>query len=157
MSADRLRKEIRQTRPFGSLEEEAFLNLQRTAAVLAAPGLQLLKSHGLSAAQYNVLRILRGAGADGLPMSEIGARLIARDPDVTRLVDRLEKTGLVGRRRDGADRRVITVRITRTGLALTGELDEPVSRFHLEQLSHMTRRDLRSLVDLLEAARDRAG
>jgi len=157
MSADRLRAEIQQERPFGSLEEEAFLNLQRTLAMLSVPFAKILKPHGISPAQYNVLRILRGTGAGGLPCKTIGCRMIARDPDVTRLVDRLERAGLVERRRESPDRRVINVRITRRGLALLTELDGPVAGVHLAQLSHMSRRDLRALVDLLENARHRAG
>lgn len=156
MSSDRLRKEIKQERPFGSLEEELFLNLQRTAAVLWLEIAQILKPFGLSPAQYNVLRILRGAGDAGLPCKEVGARMIAQDPDVTRLLDRLEKGGLAERSRDHEDRRVITVRISTKGLALARELDTTVARFHAERMSHLSKRDLRTLVELLEAARSGA-
>lgn len=156
MSSDRLRKEIKQERPFGSLEEELFLNLQRTAAVLWLEIAQILKPFGLSPAQYNVLRILRGAGDAGLPCKEVGARMIAQDPDVTRLLDRLEKGGLAERSRDHEDRRVITVRISTKGLALVRELDTTVARFHAERMSHLSKRDLRTLVELLEAARSGA-
>ena len=94
--AGRLQKEIRQTKPFASLEEEIFLNLQRTAEVLMRRLTEELKPSDLTPTQYNVLRILRGAEPDGLPCREISARMVTHDPDVTRLLDRLEKRGLVG-------------------------------------------------------------
>src|SRR4029079_5455628 len=97
--AGRLQKEIQQTRPFGSLEEEAFLGLQRTADALARRAYDVLKPSGLSATQYNVLRILRGAGEAGLACGEIGERMITRDPDITRLLDRLEARHLIARAR----------------------------------------------------------
>lgn len=156
MSTDRLRQEIKQTRPFGSLEEELFLNLQRTASVLSLASAQVLKPHGLSPSQYNVLRILRGAGEAGLPCREVGMRMIAQDPDVTRLLDRMEKCGLVQRSRDREDRRVVKVRISEKGLALVGELDPAVARFHAERMSHMSARDLHTLIGLLEIARSGA-
>jgi DNA-binding MarR family transcriptional regulator len=111
----RLQTEIQQTKPFESFEEETFLNLQRTAEALMH-GLEAgLKPAGLSPNQYNVLRILRGAGAEGLACGGIAERMVTRDPDMTRLLDRLEARGLVMRARDRADRRVITVRITPEG------------------------------------------
>ena len=111
----RLQTEIQQTKPFESFEEETFLNLQRTAEALMH-GLEAgLKPAGLSPSQYNVLRILRGAGAEGLACGGIAERMVTRDPDMTRLLDRLEARGLVMRARDRADRRVITVRITPEG------------------------------------------
>jgi DNA-binding MarR family transcriptional regulator len=111
----RLQTEIQQTKPFESLEEEMFLNLQRTAEALMH-GLEAgLKPAGLSPSQYNVLRILRGAGAEGLACGGIAERMVTRDPDMTRLLDRLEARGLVMRARDRADRRVITERITPEG------------------------------------------
>jgi DNA-binding MarR family transcriptional regulator len=152
---ERLRSEIRQEKPFGSLEEEAYLNLQRTAAVMSQDFLKLLKPSGLSPAQYNMLRILRGAGPEGLPCKDIGERMIARDPDVTRLLDRLEKSELAERRRESSDRRVITVRITRKGMSVLRALDAPVAELHLAQMAHMEKRDLKALVGLLESARSR--
>src|SRR4028119_251696 len=95
--AGRIQAELKQSRPIGSLEEEAFLNLQRTSNALNQGIADLLRSHDLTPAQYNVLRILRGAGEGGLNASDIAGRMITRDPDVTRLVDRLEKRGLVDR------------------------------------------------------------
>src|SRR5918992_748846 len=125
--ARRLRTEIHQTKPFASLEEEAFLNLQRTGDALLHGLEAALKPVGLSPSQYNVLRILRGAEAEGLACREVAERMVTRDPDITRLLDRLEARGLVIRARDREDRRVITVRITPEGLRLLQELDAPVA------------------------------
>jgi DNA-binding MarR family transcriptional regulator len=145
--------ELKQTRPFASLEAEAYINLLRTAHALSRPIEQVLNSAGLSSPQYNVLRILRGAGADGLACGEIGERMIARDPDITRLLDRLEKHGLIRRARDQQDRRVITARITNAGLRILRELDGPVRAVHRRQFGHMSRRRLVALIGLLEEAR----
>jgi DNA-binding MarR family transcriptional regulator len=134
-------------------EEEAFVNLQKTADALMQGIAVLLKPSGLSATQYNVLRILRGAGKDGLPCGEIGARMITRDPDITRLLDRLETRGLVTRARELKDRRVITARITKDGLGILKELDSPVQRYHQRQLGHMGEKKLVELIWLLELAR----
>src|SRR5580765_7777125 len=95
-----LGEEIKKVRPFESVEQEALLNLVRTADVLAGQIAELFKPSGLSATRYNVLRILRGAGPDGLPCGEVAARMITRDPDVTRVLDRMEKRKLIARRRD---------------------------------------------------------
>ena len=149
----RVQKEIKQKKPFRRIEHEAFVNLQRTADALMQGVAATLKPAGLSPTQYNVLRILRGAGPDGLACREIGERMITKDPDVTRLLDRLEERGLVTRTRDRADRRVITTRITQKGLRLLNELDEPVAKLHAEQLRHLGGQRLRSLISLLEAAR----
>jgi DNA-binding MarR family transcriptional regulator len=145
--------ELKQTRPFVTLEAEAYVNLLRTADALTRPIEQVLESAGLSSPQYNVLRILRGAGADGLACREIGERMIARDPDITRLLDRLEKRGLIRRARDHQDRRVITTRITNAGLRILRELDGPVRATHQQQFGHMSRRKLDALIRLLEEAR----
>jgi DNA-binding MarR family transcriptional regulator len=115
----------------------------------------VLKTHHLSANQYNVLRILRGS-PEGLPCGEIASRMITRDPDVTRLVDRLEKRNLISRCRETEDRRMVMVRITTEGLRLLGRLDEPVEKAHRKQLGHMGRERLRSLTELLHAARSPA-
>ncbi|MFZ0815857.1 MAG: MarR family transcriptional regulator, partial [Candidatus Sulfotelmatobacter sp.] len=111
-----------------------------------------LKTEGLSANQYNVLRILRGSTA-GLPCGEIARRMITRDPDITRLLDRLEKRGLISRWREAADRRLVMARITREGLKLLDRLDEPVEAAHRRQLGHMGRKRLETLIELLSAAR----
>ena len=147
---------IKQARPSGSLAEEAFVALLRTADQLAWRGAEVFKQHELSPTQYNALRILRGAGAKGLACSEIGERMINRDPDITRLIDRLERRGLVGRSREQKDRRVITTRITTAGLEVLKKLDRPVEEFHRQLLGPLGDRRLRSLLRLLEAARRRA-
>jgi DNA-binding MarR family transcriptional regulator len=151
--ASQLQGEIRQTKPFTSAEQEAFLNLQRTADVLLRGLEQVLKPAGLTQSQYNVLRILRGAGPTGLLCREISDRMITRDPDMTRLLDRMEARNLVTRSRDRQDRRSITVRITETGRQLVSGLDGPVAELHRQQLSHLGVRRLQSLIELLEGAR----
>jgi DNA-binding MarR family transcriptional regulator len=153
----RLRTEIKQTKSFESLEEEVFLNLQRTADALMHGIEAVLKPVGLSPSQYNVLRILRGAVAEGLACREVAERMVTRDPDITRLLDRLEARGLVMRSRDRDDRRVITVRITPEGLRLLQELDTPVGEIPQRQLGHLGAQRLHALIELLQVARERAG
>ena len=153
----RIQREIKQTKPFRRVEDEAFANLQRTADALMQGVAAALKPVGLSPAQYNVLRILRGAGPDGLACRELGERMITRDPDITRLLDRLEERELVSRTRDRADRRVMATRITEKGLRLLKDLDDPIARLHTDQLGHLGDQRLRSLIALLEAARAKAG
>src|ERR1700720_1696813 len=114
-------------------EEETFLDLLRTTDMLSRGLFRVLKTGGLSATQYNVLRILRGA-PEGLACGEIASRMITRDPDITRLLDRLEKRGLISRRRESTDRRTVMARITPEGLALLNRLDEPVRATHRKQL-----------------------
>jgi DNA-binding MarR family transcriptional regulator len=155
--ARQLRTEIHQTKPFASLEEEAFLNLHRTADALLHGLEAALKPVGLSASQYNVLRILRGAEAEGLACREVAERMVTRDPDITRLLDRLEARGLVIRARDRADRRVITVRITPEGLRLLQALEAPMAELPRRQLGHLDEAQLRTLIELLQVARERAG
>ncbi|MBZ5719512.1 MAG: MarR family transcriptional regulator [Acidobacteriia bacterium] len=151
-----IQAELKQSKPFPSLAEEAFVALQRTADQLAGRGADVLKPYGLSPTQYNALRILRGAGEAGLACSEIGERMINRDPDITRLIDRMERRGLVQRSREEKDRRVITTRITPAGLELLEKLDRPMHEFHLQLLGRLGERQLRSLLRLLEAAREHA-
>ncbi len=153
----RLQREIKQTRPFSSLEEEVLLNLQHTADALERGLAQTLKASGLTGTQYNVLRILRGAGETGLRCQEIGERMITHDPDITRLLDRLEKRGLIARKRDEQDRRVVTTRITAEGLKLLKPLDEPVREANRRLLGHMERKQLDTLNRLLETAREKLG
>jgi len=150
---DRLRSEIHQTRPFRSVEQEAFLNVLRTADHLSRSLHETLKPAGLSATQYNVLRILRGAGEEGLSCQECSARMIAHDPDVTRLLDRLEKRSLIRRERSTQDRRVVRTFITDEGLRLLAELDEPIHQLHDRQLGHLGPEKLGLLIGLLEEAR----
>jgi len=149
----RLQAEIQQKRPFRSLEEEVYLNVLRTADALLREVEQTLKPAGLSPTQYNVLRILRGAGPHGLACGEIAERMLTRDPDVTRLLDRLEARGLVMRSRERADRRVVKTCITAQGLRILKGLDEPMGEFHRHKLRHLKAGRLRLLVALLEQAR----
>lgn len=150
----RIQAELKQTKPVSGLEEEAYLNVQRTSNTLNQGIAELLRSHDLTQAQYNVLRILRGAGEGGLNASEIAGRMISRDPDVTRLVDRLEKRGLVERWRCSEDRRVVWTRISQAGLDLINPIDAPLNELHRRLLSHMSQEKLQTLIELLEEARD---
>jgi DNA-binding MarR family transcriptional regulator len=147
-----IQSEIKQTRPFGSREEEAFLALQRTADQLQGRVAEWLKTWGLSPTQYNALRILRGAGEAGLACSEVAERMINRDPDITRLLDRLEKRRLTRRSRDAQDRRVINAYITKDGLQLLKKLDGPVQDFQHSLLGHMGERKLKLLIEILGEA-----
>jgi DNA-binding MarR family transcriptional regulator len=149
----RLQTQIKQSRPFASPEAKAFVNLLRTSSVFVAQLNDELKASELSQPQYNVLRILRGAGAEGLPSGEVGTRMVNRDPDVTRLLDRMEARGLVARSRAESDRRVIVVRITARGRSLVDALDGPIEALHERQLGHLSRADLKTLNALLEKAR----
>ncbi|MHB1074356.1 MAG: MarR family winged helix-turn-helix transcriptional regulator [Gemmatimonadaceae bacterium] len=149
-----LRAEIKQTRPFASLEEECYLNLERTTAVVGHAFAEAMKAHGITPTQYNVLRILRGAGEGGLCRHEIRDRLVAQVPDVTRLLDRMEDAGLVERARDSEDRRLVTTRITRAGLKLLRTLDAPVLAMHEQTLGHLSDGQLRQLIELLALARE---
>jgi DNA-binding MarR family transcriptional regulator len=139
-------------RRFDCAEEAAFLDLLRTTDMLSRGLVQVLKTEDLSSTQYNVLRILRGAPG-GLPCGEIASRMITRDPDVTRLLDRLEKRKLISRCREAKDRRTVMARITREGLKLLARLDEPVQTAHRRQLGHLGQERLRALTELLHAAR----
>ena len=140
--------------PGVALEDHIFVAILKTADALSQEAEQLIKSAGLTMAQYNVLRILRGAGEQGLCCRELAERMITRDPDVTRLLDRLERRGLLARSRDSKDRRIITLRISAAGRRVLKDLDTPVAKHHRKQLSHMGQGDLRKLVELLEAARE---
>jgi DNA-binding MarR family transcriptional regulator len=152
--SSKLKDEIKQGKPFESLESEVLLNVVRTADQLTRGGEEILKLVGLSPNQYNVLRILRGAGEQGLCCREVADRMITRDPDITRLVDRLERRNLLTRSRDSNDRRIITVRITPAGLKTLKDLDGPMDDHIRNRLSHMDKADLRKLSELLEAARE---
>ncbi len=132
------------------LEDRIFVAIVKTADALAQEAEQLIKSHGLTGAQYNVLRILRGAEPEGLLCRGISERMISRDPDITRLLDRMEKRGLITRERQTEDRRVIKTRITTEGLALLRKLDVPVSELHQRQFGHMKAARKKILSELLE-------
>jgi DNA-binding MarR family transcriptional regulator len=148
-----LQTELKQGKPFENLEVEASLSIKRTAAELDYRGAELLKPWGITGTQYNALRILRGAGAGGLCRNEIRDRLIARVPDATRLLDRLEEMGLVTRVREGEDRRFVLTRITPAGLDLLEQLHDRVIALHHEQLGHLGAAKLRLLIDLLGEVR----
>ena len=150
-----LQAELKQTLPFTGPEQEAYLALLRTADALQSVMESRLKQFALTGTQYNALRILRGAGPGGLSCSEVGERMIARDPDITRLLNRLEKLGLVSRTRAKTDRRVIYGKITVSGLKLLSGMDEPVDRYVRELLHHVNGTDLRRLIALLERVRRR--
>ena len=151
-----------QKRRAGHLEEAALLDLLRATDMLSRGLIDVLKSEDLSMTQYNVLRILRGA-PEGLPCGEVANRMITRDPDITRLLsrlktlkyvrllDRLEKRGLISRSRETKDRRTVIARITQLGLKLLGRLHEPVLETHRKQLGHLGRERLRALTELLRA------
>lgn len=149
----RLRDELKQSRPFPTVQEEVLVGLARTADSLERGFVGVFKALGLTATQYNVLRILRGAGAPGLPCGEIADRMVTRDPDLTRLLDRLERRGLATRARDGTDRRVVTTRISQAGLSLLEELEAPLAETRRQLLGHMAEKRLHELADLLDEAR----
>ncbi len=149
-----LREEIRQKAAFRSLEQEAFLNLVRTAAVLGDALEQVLKPAGLSRPQYNVLRILHGAGPDGLCRNEVRDRMVSRMPDMTRMLDRMEQNGLVERTRDTDDRRMVSTRITARGERLLQKCEGAVEAAHRQQLGHLSQQELKTLIELLSRARD---
>lgn len=142
-------------RRFGNLEEDVFVSLCRTAAMLSRNVEKVLKHRDVSPTQYNVLRILRGA-PEGLACGEIARRMITRDPDITRLLDRLETRALIQRCRENKDRRQVQARISDEGLRLLADLDEPVTEIHRRQLAHLGRQGLYSLQTLLEKARQKA-
>ncbi|MHB8500500.1 MAG: MarR family winged helix-turn-helix transcriptional regulator [Candidatus Acidiferrales bacterium] len=143
------------SRPALPAEDRIFISLQKTADSLGLEAEQLLKPHGLTGTQYNVLRILRGAEPDGLACSGIGDRMISHDPDMTRLLDRMEKRGLITRARQTNDRRVVKTRITPAGLALLKSLDQPIRELHKRQFHHIPAARLKTLAELLEEVRAR--
>lgn len=149
-----LREDLRQRKPFLSLEQEAQLNVVRTASLLVAAFDQMLKPFGITATQYNVLRILRGAEPDGLCRNELRDRMLTRMPDVTRLLDRMEDAKLVARARDSEDRRLVSTRITSRGLRLLDELEDAVTDEHVRRFHHLGKTRLKTLIELLSAVRD---
>jgi DNA-binding MarR family transcriptional regulator len=146
-------RELKQKRAFASREQEVLLGLQVAAARVIEPWERYLKTRAeLTLHQYNVLRILRGSHPTPLPSGEIATRMIARDPDVTRLVDRLENRGLVTRVRGRQDRRVVEVGISEKGLELLAGLDEDIDRFPKKMLGHLGPKKLEQLVALIDQA-----
>lgn len=150
-----LRDEIKQTKPFTSALEEAALNIMRTASEMTYSAGEVLKQYGITTTQYNVLRILRGAGANGLPCGAIAERMITRDSDITRLLDRLTAMHLVERGRLPGDRRVVTVRLTSKGSEVLAELDPVVQQMHRELLGHLDEATIAGLISGLERVRQR--
>ena len=142
-------------KPSSSLEQDAYLSLLRTADALARGPEEVIKPFGLSGTQYNILRILRGAGTQGLCCHEAAERMLTHDPDVTRLLDRLERRGLIVRARATSDRRVITAQITPEGLRILAKLDKPIEECHRRQFGHLGSRRLAQLIELLNSARTR--
>ena len=149
-----LQEELKQNKPFRTLRQEAQLNLVRTANVLSDAFEQMLKPHGITGTQYNVLRILRGAEPDGLCRNEVSQRLLNRMPDATRLLDRMEEAGLVTRERSATDRRLVTTRITKKGRQIVDDLDDAADDQHEKALGHMSEQQLRTLIKLLTIARN---
>ncbi len=151
-----LAQEIGKRDPFESLEQEAFLSVLRTADALASDFERLFREHGITAAQFNALRILRGH--DGpVATRRVGGEMVTREPDITRLIDRLERVGLVTRERCREDRRVVYVKLAEPGRALLASLDTPVLDLHRRQLSGLGPRKLTQLIRLLNEARAAAG
>ena len=148
-----LASELKQTKPFASPVQEAVLSIKRTAALLELRLAELLRPYGVTPTQYNVLRILRGAGADGLPRCEVQGRLVAPVADTTRLLDRLEKMGLVSRARNTEDRRVVTSKITPRGLALLDKVAAPLRQFEENEVGQVSDARLRTLIGVLDEVR----
>jgi DNA-binding MarR family transcriptional regulator len=151
----RLQTEIGQAKPFRTLEAETVLNIVRTADALLRDLDRLLKPHGLTSTQYNLLRILRGVGEAGATCSEIRERAVKQDPDITRLLDRMEKRGLIERSRGTKDRRLVTTTITKQGLAMLKGLDAPVDALHERELEGFSKQRLHELTDDMEGIRRR--
>ena len=149
----RLLAELKQTKPFPHPGQEALVGILRTAAVLEHEINDALKPYELTSTQYNVLRILRGAGAAGLCGREVGERLVTPVPDVPRLLDRMTAAGLVARKRDPADRRHVTARITPKGLNLLDEVQPALEAIERRRIGSLGRDQIRALIRLLEAVR----
>jgi DNA-binding MarR family transcriptional regulator len=147
-----IQTEIKQSKPL-TPEQEVLLTLQRTADAFDRRLVEVLKPFGISGTQYNVLRILRGAGKEGLPCGAIGERMVTRDPDITRLLDRLDKMGFVARARGQRDRRVVTTTITEAGMKLLKQLDKPVQETGTELVKNLSKAQMQQLVELLDLAR----
>jgi DNA-binding MarR family transcriptional regulator len=148
-------KEAVKPKPSASREEAVYLSLLRTAEWLSRGLIETLARADLTPTQYNALRILRGAGREGASCSEVSERMVTKDSDITRLLDRLEARGLISREREAKDRRRIATRITDEGLRVLAELDEPIAETHRAQLGHLGEKRLASLGTLLEAARNK--
>lgn len=148
-----LQQEIQQAKPFASAPQEATLSIGRTWALLDHALAELLKGHGLTPTQYNVLRILRGAGDDGLCRGEVIERMITKVPDATRLLDRLERAELISRHRGGSDRRFVSTNITAKGRTTLAALDGPIEALHQAHFALLDDAEVRTLIDLLSRIR----
>ncbi|MBL8979822.1 MAG: MarR family transcriptional regulator [Gemmatimonadetes bacterium] len=152
-TASRIQQEIKQTRPFRSTAQEAGIALLRTTDLVRRRMSAVLEAEDVTVQQYNVLRILRGAGTEGLPTLEIAERMIEQAPGITRLLDRLEAKGLVSRERCPTDRRQVTCRIAKPGLTLLAALDPIVDALDDSMLGNLTRTELKQLIHLLDRIR----
>jgi DNA-binding MarR family transcriptional regulator len=152
-----LKAEIAQERPFSSDEEEAVLNLMRTSDCVQRVFQRRTRDWGVTSTQYNVLRILRGAGSQGLTCSAIGERMITAEPDITRLLARLKAMKLIRQQRDKQDRRVVWTHISAEGLELLGKMDAEITQIPRDLLGHLDRKDLAELIRLVELARKNCG
>src|SRR5215471_16912261 len=152
--ANRILEELRQTRPFATRQEEAALNVVRTADALKRGGELLFRRHGITSAQYNVLRILRGAGDRRLHCSAIAGRMITAEPDITRLLMRMERLGLLVRHRDTADRRMVTAIATEPGLRLLNALENPLRQLQERQFANLSESEIEVLIGGLEKVRE---
>jgi len=152
-----LKIEIEQQIPFGSAEEEALLNLVRTSDCVTRTLQRKIRPWGITATQYNVLRILRGAQPAGLTCSEIGRRMVTAEPDITRLLGRLKALKLIRQQQDRQDHRMVRTQISEAGLKLLAEMDPVMARAPQEVLGHMSPADLEILIRLLERARQQCG
>jgi DNA-binding MarR family transcriptional regulator len=152
-----LKSEIAQSAPFSSPEEEAILNLMRTSDCLQRAFQQKTRGWGLTSTQYNVLRILRGAPPEGLTCAAIGARMITAEPDITRLLVRLQRLKLIRRHRDRQDRRVVRTQISQSGLDMLRAMDPTIHRMPIELLGHLNEFELSEMIRLLELARQTCG
>jgi DNA-binding MarR family transcriptional regulator len=164
----KLLQELHKSTPFESVQQELILNVLRTADHFSRSFEELLRPYNLSSPQYNVLRILRGvtstdslrgvkAEPQGIPCKCISEKMITRDPDITRLLDRLEARNLITRQRDGKDRRVVYTRITEEGLRVLAELDQLVLDFHIQALAHMSEETMLQMIEQLEGIRSVGG
>ncbi len=151
-----LHEELKQSKPFAEIEEELHVSIARTAALLERAVAKQLRPHGLTPTQYNVLRILRGAGPAGLCRNELGERLVTPVPDVTRLLDRMADQKLIARQRSDEDRRLVRTYLTPKGLELVNLLDEDMRSGHRARLCEFSREDMKRLVDALAELRDKA-
>ena len=153
MTRTTIAEEIKQSKPFSSLQQEVYLSIQRTADELHSRVATILKPFGVSTTQYNVLRILRGAGPEGHRCSAIADRMITREPDITRLLDRMAKAGWITQSRDSEDRRVVITRITPEALKLLREIDKPLLELNHTMMASMGEKKLKTLLSLLDDVR----